>query len=225
MPGAQKRRKKAEKRGNGIHGIGWVSRDIERHIGGWDAEGQGGGRVGVESARRMKQTQESARREEERMRMRGRVNESGQVGCGYIYIDIGVGKGWLDGRGRRGQAPAEEVEDEEGEEERRKPGTSRFCYDQWQTGTQRAPFVSIQETTLVDSVECLSLGPGHLIRPPRIFIVHLFRPRVDATLCSCSPGIYPRTIRLFFASWPIPLPRRSLVLFFLMVSGPLIESR
>lgn len=24
------------------------------------------------------------------------------------------------------------------QEERRKPGTSRFCYDQWQTGTQRA---------------------------------------------------------------------------------------
>lgn len=53
-------------------------------------------------------------------------------------------------------------------EDRRKPGTSRFCYDQWQTGTQRAPFVSIQgkDCYVGLSVECLS-RPGHLIRPRR----------------------------------------------------------
>lgn len=54
----------------------------------------------------------------------------------------------------RGDGGRKEVED------RRKPGTSRFCYDQWQTGTQRAPFVSIQGRLLRWTLRGVPLSPG-----------------------------------------------------------------
>lgn len=63
-------------------------------------------------------------------------------------------------RGQGGRRTAGETRVERGEwrggggrEDRRKPGTSRFCYDQWQTGTQpRAVRIDPRETTTLDSL-------------------------------------------------------------------------
>lgn len=100
----------------------------------------------------------------------------------------GGGGGWTEERAKRTRQRDGEGEGRNGvsrraREDRRKPGTSRFCYDQWRTGTQRAPFVSIrgkegesERGTLHYvglSVECLSLpGSPHpssarILRLPR----------------------------------------------------------
>jgi len=93
--------------------------------------------------------------------------------------------------------------------DRRKPGTSRFCYDQWRTGTQRALLVSIrgkegesERGTLVGlSVECLSLpGSPH---PSSARILRL--PRFS----EASRRAGPRRIFLLFVRFiarPLCLP-------------------
>lgn len=68
-----------------------------------------------------------------------------------------AGDGGRDGEGR---TESGEKREGGGQEDRRKPGTSRFCYDQWQTGTQRAPFVSIQERLLRWTLRGVPLSPG-----------------------------------------------------------------
>lgn len=92
---------------------------------------------------------------------------------------------WREGDGRK------EVED------RRKPGTSRFCYDQWQTGTQRAPFVSIQGRLLRWTLRGVPLSPGspHPSSVRRILRLPRFSTpgrRAVFSFCSCdlSPGLF-----------------------------------
>lgn len=96
-------------------------------------------------------------------------------------------RGWVEWREGDGR---EEVED------RRKPGTSRFCYDQWQTGTQRAPFVSIQGRLLRWTLRGVPLSPGspHPSSARRILRLPRFSDpgrRAVFSFCSCdlSPSL------------------------------------
>lgn len=105
-----------------------------------------------------------------------------------------------DGRGEGGGGGEEgewrEGGGREGVEDRRKPGTSRFCYDQWQTGTQRAPFVSIQGRLLRWTLRGVPLSPGspHPSSVRRILRLPRFSDpgrRAVFSFCSCdlSPGL------------------------------------
>lgn len=90
------------------------------------------------------------------------------------------GDEWREGGGRR------EVED------RRKPGTSRFCYDQWQTGTQRAPFVSIQGRLLRWTLRGVP-GSPHPSSVRRILRLPRFSdPGRRAVFSFCSCDLSPR---------------------------------
>lgn len=100
-----------------------------------------------------------------------------------------------DGRGREG-GEWREGDGREEVEDRRKPGTSRFCYDQWQTGTQRAPFVSIQGRLLRWTLRGVPLSPGspHPSSVRRILRLPRFSDpgrRAVFSFCSCdlSPGL------------------------------------
>lgn len=105
-----------------------------------------------------------------------------------------------DGEGRKGEGgrevSGERATDGKGVEDRRKPGTSRFCYDQWQTGTQRAPFVSIQGRLLRWTLREVPLSPGspHPSSVRRILRLPRFSDpgrRAVFSFCSCdlSPGL------------------------------------
>ncbi|KAL0126053.1 hypothetical protein PUN28_004865 [Cardiocondyla obscurior] len=81
-------------------------------------------------------------------------------------------------------------------EDRRKPGTSRFCYDQWQTGTQRAPFVSIQGRLLRWTLRGVPLSPGspHPSSARRILRLPRFSDpggRAVFSFCSCDLSLSP----------------------------------
>lgn len=166
------------------------------------------------------------RRERERMRWRktggceaavkrGRVRVRPSQLAGRVDADREL-KGWVDGRGRRGQgrrrregrreSQAESGEKREGggQEDRRKPGTSRFCYDQWQTGTQRAPFVSIQERLLRWTLRGVPLSPGSPHpSSPRILRLPRFSDLGRAAPCRATP--YFPFVRAIYRS---PFPRR-----------------
>jgi len=96
-----------------------------------------------------------------------------------------------EGRKERGRGEWREDDGREEVEDRRKPGTSRFCYDQWQTGTQRAPFVSIQGRLLRWTLRGVPLSPGspHPSSARRILRLPRFSDsgrRAVFSFCSCD---------------------------------------